>query len=335
MSKKFRLSLQWFAGEGAAPAGEGGEGGTDAAQIQTTEQDDAQRLGIPADKVEKFRASQKRRNTAAAPKQEQQETAQTEGQAPAAETENPRRTLRDLMKDDQELNREVQGLVQDRLREFAASQEQAKKQLQAIAPAMEVLGRKYGMLQEGKAPDIEAISKAILDDDEMYEERAAELGTDVATARRMDELERIAARAKEREQQDLEQQQARAHIQKLINQGEEMKQLFPDFDLRREMENETFRRWTGPQIGMSVKDAFFALHREEIQRAQAEALAQQMQQKMANAIAAGANRPNETGRAQSASVGMASSQTMTREEREALKKRIYAGEKILPGYEFG
>ena len=267
--------------------------------------------------------------------QEQQETAQTEGQAPAAETENPRRTLRDLMKDDQELNREVQGLVQDRLREFAASQEPAKKQLQAIAPAMEVLGRKYGMLQEGKAPDIEAISKAILDDDEMYEERAAELGTDVATARRMDELERIAARAKEREQQDLEQQQARAHIQKLINQGEEMKQLFPDFDLRREMENETFRRWTGPQIGMSVKDAFFALHREEIQRAQAEALAQQMQQKMANAIAAGANRPNETGRAQSASVGQVNLPSMTHTELETLKKRIYAGEKIFPGHEFG
>lgn len=340
---KTRWSLQWFAGEGAASAGDGGSGqaglaGNEPAAPKTNpEQDEMQRLGIPKEQAKRFRESRKRRQSAEDVEHEPpKEQTQTETQTPAAKAESPRRTLRDLVREDQELNQELQSIVNERLERYARSGDRSKEQLQALSPALDVLARKYGLQAEnGDELDLGALGKAIVEDDELYEQRAMELGTDVATARRMDELERIAAKAKEKESQDLEQRQFREHIQKLIRQSEEVKALYPGFDLIRELEqNEKFRLWTSPQFGMSVKDAFYALHREELQRMEAEALAKEIEQKMSAKIAAGVDRPDEQGRAQSASIGQTRAQELTPEQRQVLYRRIHAGEIIFPGQEF-
>lgn len=132
-------------------------------------------------------------------------------------------------------------------------------------------------------------------------------------------------------QPDPEQARITAHLADLHRQGEAMRQQFPDFDLLRELRNPAFARMTAPQIGISVEDAYYAIHRRELQAAAA--------QQMANAIRAGAARPVENGAS-----SQAASQTTfdyahaSKQQREALKRRIREaaaqGRKLYPGQVF-
>ena len=357
MSKtKMRLPIQFFAGEGAASGGgegaaAGSEGGNTAkeenpsasqssapplageAGAEGARQDgrSLESLGVPRDKAEKYRQRMEKRgknpsaSQGSAPPRAGEASGET-GKADATAQEGKggqQPKLRDLLAQNPEYNREMQEIVKGRLTE----QENSVATLSGI--------RNYGVQAKADGSlDYEALGKAIREDDALYEKRADELGTDVATARRMDELERFQAETRRREQQDLQEKQTRAHIQKLVQQGAELQKIFPNFDLRRELQNETFRRWTSPQIGMSVKDAYYALHREEIRRAENEAMARAIQERVAASVAAGQARPNETGRAQGGSVTPIQSPQRTRKEHQELKKRIQQaaarGEKIYP-----
>ena len=122
----------------------------------------------------------------------------------------------------------------------------------------------------------------------------------------------------------------------LEQQGEAMKKTFPNFDLRKELQNPVFARMTSPNVGVSVEDAYHAVHRKEIMAAGMQVTAQQTAQKISNAIQAGSRRPDENGTSgRSASVTTFDYSKASKAEREALKREIYAakarGEKLYPG----
>ena len=131
--------------------------------------------------------------------------------------------------------------------------------------------------------DYDALAQAISNDESFYEQKALEMGISVETAKKMDQMERDA----ERQQRTLEQQKFQNHIMKLEQQGEEMKKVFPKFDLRTEMQNPVFARMTSPNVGISVQDAYYAVHRDEIQRASMQVTAQKTAQKISQSIQAG------------------------------------------------
>lgn len=115
-----------------------------------------------------------------------------------------------------------------------------------------------------------------------------------------------------------------------------MKATFPNFDLRKELQNPAFARMTSPNVGVSVEDAYYAVHRREIQAAAMQVTAQKTAQKISNSIQAGQRRPAENGTSgQAASVTSFDYSKASKAEREALKQRIRAaaarGEKIYPG----
>ena len=119
---------------------------------------------------------------------------------------------------------------------------------------------------------------------------------------------------------------------RLEQQGEAMKKPFPNFDLRTELKNPVFVRMTSPNVGISVEDAYYAVHRNEIQTAAMQVTAQKTAQKISNAIQAGSRRPNENGTSgQAPSVTTFDYRSMGPQQRDALKKRIRSGEKIYPG----
>ena len=126
--------------------------------------------------------------------------------------------------------------------------------------------------------------------------------------------------------------QFQTHFQDLQRQGEAMKQLFPSFDLSTELQNPIFARLTAPGVGLGVEDAYYAVHRKELQNAAMEAAARHV----SNAIATGAERPRENGlRGQAAAVSQFDYRSASKEQREALKKQIRMaaanGQKIYPG----
>lgn len=159
-------------------------------------------------------------------------------------------------------------------------------------------------------------------------DRAPAAGDSPEPAADRDTRERGEAEARER-------QRFAAHIRMLEQQGGAMKAAFPGFDLRRELQNPVFARMTSPNVGISVEDAYYAVHRREIQTAAMQVTAQKTAQKISNAIQAGQRRPAENGTSgQAASVTTFDYSKASRAQREALKQRIRAaaarGEKLYP-----
>ena len=328
MFKEKWLNLQLFAGEGAGDGG--GEG---AAQGETSVDAGHQRLlelGVPADKIRKNRAY-KVNSPAAKPAAAEQSAAQEQNpeQAAAADdpteekqTEAPTRMSWDEIMADPEYNEQMQATIRARLR----TAKDAEEKLGKLNPALELLARHHNL--DPANIDYDALAQAISNDDSFYEAKALEMGVPVEIAKKIDNQERDA----ERNQRNLEQQKFQQHIMKLEQQGEAMKKVFPNFDLRTELQNPAFARMTSPNVGISVEDAYYAVHRNEIQTAAMQVTAQKTAQKISNAIQSGSHRPDENGiSGQAPSVTTFDYRSMSPQQREALKKRIRSGEKIYPG----
>ncbi len=120
----------------------------------------------------------------------------------------------------------------------------------------------------------------------------------------------------------LRREKAIGHFRALCEQAGELSSRMPDFDLMRELENDAFAEITRPGSSVTLEQAYFALH-PELRAREAEEAARRAAEAVSAAVRSGAARPRENG-AQSASLGAPSYRSMSKEQREALKRRIYA-----------
>ena len=220
----------------------------------------------------------------------------------------------------------MQAVVQSRLRSAKGAEETLGK----LTPALELLARQHNL--DPANIDYDALAKAISDDESYYEDKALEMGVSIETAKKLDQKERDDARQQREQARTLEEQKIQQHFVKLEQQAEAMKKVFPNFDLRTELKNPVFVRMTSPNVGLSVEDAYYAVHRKELQTAAMQVTAQKTAQKISNAIQSGSRRPNENGTSgQAPSVTTFDYRSASPEQRAALKARIRSGEKIYPG----
>lgn len=330
---KFKWFLLQLFADGGGDGGDGtasGETAADAGQQRLRE------LGVPEGKIRKNRAY-KFGNTPkdAVRKAEPQEQPKQEDAAPAEQKDsqqeaqsNPRMSWEEIVKDP-EYNQELQKLIKARLRESGASRDA----MEALTPALDLLSREYGL--DPQKPDYAALAKKVTDDNRFYENKALETGDSVETVKKMAQQEAELNRYRNQEAQNLEVQKINQHFARLEQQGEAMKARFPGFDLRKELQNPAFARMTAPDSGLTVEDAYFAVHRAEIQSAQAKVVAEQTAKQMANSIRSNSARPDESGSQQGSSTVSFDYSKASRAQREELKRRIRSGERILPGREFG
>ena len=337
MHNKFKW-LQLFAdgtGEGGAadsgvtsPAAAGQDTGVNASAVagQTVEPTQADRLrelGVPESKLKRAKYSQK-----AAP-QKQQETASQAAAAGTQEvTEEAKDTAKRLSWDeimaDPEYNGEMQKVVKAAKEKLKTSAEGLEK----LAPAIQLIAKKYGV----DASDYDAVSKAVVDDDEYYEERAMELGVTTDVAKQLDKSEKMMQAAEEQQQKFINEQKLMEHIGKLNRQAIELQQKYPDFNLGKELNNPTFARLTAPDLNLPLEDAYELVHREEIKENIRQAALKASIQQVSNAVQSNKNRPNDgVSKSSNASVQTFNYQNATKAQREALKARIRSGEKIFPG----
>lgn len=336
MDKFNWLDLQLFAGEGT---GEGGGEGTAETGVnsEAAAQQRLRELGVPEDKLKRRARKPSATSPAAvqsAPATQQNDGGEDGAQAAAADnpTEegkpaSPARMSWDEIMADPEYNRQMQAVVQSRLK----SAKGAEEAMAALTPALELLARQYKI--DPTKMDYQALAAAISDDNSLYEDKALEMGVPVEEAKKIDQKEQQEAR----EARTLEQQAIQQHIARLEQQGEDLKKIFPNFDLRKELQNPVFARMTAPGKGiMSVEDAYRAVHRQEIEAASMQVIAQRTAEKFSNAIQAGGRRPDEAGTSgQAPSVTTFDYRAASREQREALKQRIRdaaaRGQKLYPG----
>lgn len=339
MNEILKLNLQLFGGEGAGASG-AGEGGqaTSGDNATAAAEQRLRELGVPEDKIRKSASkvasqmpSQKAQRAEAAPKEATNvESATTQEKPTTEETQAPARMSWDEIMKDPEYNKQMQAVVQSRLKSAKGAEEALGK----MAPAIEVMARKYGL--DAKNMDYDALAKAINDDDAYYEDKALEMGVSVETAKKVDQMERDTERQKAMEQRTLQEQKIQQHFIRLEQQAEAMKKVFPNFDLRKELQNPNFARMTSPNVGISVEDAYYAVHRNEIQTAAMQVTAQKTAEKISNAIQSGSRRPDESGASsQAPSVSTFDYAKASREQREAFKRdlraRMARGEKVYPG----
>ena len=327
-NEKWRI-LQLFGGEGAGAGSAGaggtaGDGGAGAAASGDGTADAAQRLremGVPESKIAKYgKAYANRAHKTAAPQQTaQQAAAATTETAQAEETEQkeaaPKYVWDEVMKDP-EMNRRMQETVRMSKKKSQA----AEDALAALAPALKAQAQEYGLDPENI--DYVALGKHMSGE---YDEKALELGLPRETVVKMEQQQRIN-----------EEKLNRDHIAGLIAQGERMKAVFPNFDLRKELENPEFRRLTARGVNVSVDDAYHIVHRRELELAQAQIVDRKATERVQNTIRAGAARPDESGASSQAStVTTVDWKHATPEQLRAQAKRIRLaaaqGRKLRPG----
>lgn len=159
---------------------------------------------------------------------------------------------------------------------------EAEQRLERLAPVLRALEESYGLSDEA---DISALAERLRDS---------------AGFRRPDGGE-IAA-----------------HLDAMLAEAESLRRSVPDFDLLRELEDPVFLRMTAPHSGVGVADAYFARHRAERERE----TARQSLEAVSRSLRSLGARPRELRDTGTPASYTADPRQMTRQEREALKRRI-------------
>lgn len=201
----------------------------------------------------------------------------------------------DTLMADPEYNRRMQQIVRGRLKDAR----QAQSAMEMLSPGLKAFAQRSGL----RGDDYAGLAKALT-------------GEETAASR-----QRAEARIE-------------AHFRGMREQAEKLKEIFPGFDLAKELQDPAFARMTHPRVGLSVEDAYYVRHRDQIQGAAMEAAARITAEKLSRSIQAGAGRPQEAG-AGSPSLTAFDYRSAPKAQRDALKHRIYQsrakGEKIYPG----
>lgn len=137
-------------------------------------------------------------------------------------------------------------------------------------------------------------------------------------------------------EQQGEESPSRAHWQQvdriydgMVTQAESLRELFPDFDLRREAQNRLF--CTLLRAGADMESAYCGAHFRQLLPAAMAYAAEYTRARLASSLAGGA-RPEENGLTGSGAVRMGTSvASMSRAEFAGLCRQIEQGKKITLG----
>ena len=301
------LNLQLFA-DGGAGAG-AGEGGTAEGQGVT------EAAALPQTKGEK-------NNPLANVKYGIQE------EAPAAEVQTETVAQPDRNAEFEKLIKgEYKDLydakMQDTIQKRLKGQKETVDKFNALTPTLELLAKKYGV----DADDIEALGKAIEEDDSYYEQEALDKGMTVQQLKEIKKMERENADLKAQMEEAQRQENGKKLYAAWMQQADEAKKVYPSFDLRAEMNNPKFVDLLRSNI--DVRTAYEVLHKDEIIPAAMQFTAQTVESKIAKSIASNGARPSENGMSsQSAAVVKSDVSQLSKADRAEIIRRVQRGEKI-------
>lgn len=208
-----------------------------------------------------------------------------------------------------------------------------QKKYDSLRPALDMMAEKYGM-DPSQDLDIEALTKKITDDKSLYEKEAFEKGIDVDTLMYQKGLERDNRYLRQMQQ---EQAQHEANVQlfnRLHGIAEEVKGIYPDFNLDAEMENPSFRgiMSTLEQAGdrNAMRTAYEVIHKDEIMATSMQYASQKTAQGIASTIMAGKGRPVENHMSSGGAAALSDKdpRTFTKADFERLKREAERGKKV-------
>ena len=222
--------------------------------------------------------------------------AQPQAEAPSNGPEDFEKLIRGPYK--QAYDARVKSILQQRLKN---SRETAEKYA-AAQPVLELMRQRLGI--EGE--DYGAMEQAL-------RERLPETNPD----------------EQQRQEADI-QAGADRMVEAWQQRGREIREIYPEFDLGKEMASADFRQLLRARVDMQT--AYEILHKEEIIPAAMAYAAQTVEKKLAEKLRAEGIRPTENGVSQSGAVSMGSRVSqMSRKEIAELCRRVERGEKVSFG----
>lgn len=261
----------------------------------------------------------------------QPETKPAEGQSAATTAQEPQKlSFEDLLKSDPEYKAAYDERVQTAINGRFKAAKQLEDDRAKLNPMLQLLGQKYGVKTDDPSKiDLDALAKAITEDDSYYEAEALEKGVSVESLKRLKAMERENTQLREQMQERQRQDANRQLYAQLTQQSEAAKAKYPDFDLDTEMRNPSFARMV-LQAGVPVMTAYAAMHHDELMQGAVAQSAQAAQARMASTIQANAARPTENGlNAAPAVTHVVDPTKLTKEQRREIRARVNRGDQII------
>lgn len=217
--------------------------------------------------------------------------------------------------------------MQDTIQKRLKGQKETVDKYEALAPTLDTLAKKYGV----DASDIDALNKAIEEDDAYYEEEALEKGVTVEQLKQIRKMERENAELKKLRDEQNAKEAAEKKVAGWMEESKQVKAIYPQFDLRGEMQNPKFIDLLRVP-GVDVRTAYELTHKDEIIAGAMQFTAKAVEKKIADKIAANGARPTENGlNSQSASLTKSDVSQLSKADILDVQRRVARGEKISFG----
>lgn len=298
--RNYHLMLQLF-NEGFAGAGEGGDGSTDGLANHETEEKEVV-YGIQDEEPVQTDTEEQ----AAQP-----QTETSEG------TDDSYESFRAKYKN--EIGKEIQDAISRRFKNSKDIESQLMQLTDLIAPFYQ----KYGI----KDGDVQALTDAMNKDTSLFEEVAEQNGMTHEAWQRMQRMERENQRLNAQKQQAEIAEKARKDYEGWVTQSEELRELYPNFDLAKECENPDFV--ADLKAGKSVKKAYEAAHLDEILAGAIQHTAENVRKNVTDTIKARGMRPAENGSTTRAGVVVKDDvNSLTDKDIDAILRQVKAGKTI-------
>lgn len=234
-------------------------------------------------------------------------------------------SFNDLLKDDQykrEYDKRVEGAVRRRMRAADAKMAQ-------MDPMFDVLAKKYGVGRgdDGKL-DMQALMAAVMSDDGLLEEQAAEEGLTPEGMRKVMRAEQI-ERSMQAQRAEQENMRLFAAIQE---EAEALKAVYPDFDLDAEIGDERFGSLLislqRAGVDAPLRTAYEVAHRQELLQRAVNYTAAKARQDVAASVQSNLSRPREMGSSGAPAQSNFDPEKMTKKDYEAIKAKVSRGGRV-------
>lgn len=233
-------------------------------------------------------------------------------------------TFREKYKD--RIGEEIQGAIQKRFKNQQSYEDSYNDLLEGLGP----LFLKYGL----DGTDISGLKNALANDDSLLEDMAFNEGlTTDAMRERLKDRQENARLQKELDKYRNEQLQAKAsqdaynQYNAWVKEADELKQLYPSFDLAKELENEEFRDDL-VNSGKSLRKVYEAMHLQEIIAGAIQTTAMKSQEAVINNIKARGMRPAENGQRMGSVSVKKNVNELTDKDIERIYERVKKGDTI-------
>ena len=214
---------------------------------------------------------------------------------------------------------ETQRIIDRRFRETR----NLEQQVGAYQPVIDMLMQRY-QIGDG---DMGKLSQAIENDDAYWSEAAEEAGMSVEQYKQFQKLQRENEALLRQQRQQQSSQRAQQQLQQWYGEAEQVKSLYPSFDLNAEVKNPQFLSML--RAGVPVQHAYEVVHMDQIKAGVAAMQAKATEKQVVDGIRAKGARPQENGTAsQGAFIVKDDVSKLSKKDRAEIIRRAARGEHI-------